>query len=102
MTKLSTVVLCSVSSPLLKQPTIAESSELFSILYLKFTVYKVKRKGDRTVACGASVLQTTLSHSAAVEHTVVCQLGHLLSMTRGRYPPASQSASAPAKMEQWC
>lgn len=40
--------------------------ELLQVLYWKPYVYKVKTKGDRTVACGAPVLLTTAydSHSS--------------------------------------
>ncbi|XP_056266749.1 uncharacterized protein LOC130191099 [Pseudoliparis swirei] len=56
-TKSLTTALSSSSRPSLIHPTTAESSEYFcrwhdSVLYWKSLVYRVKRKGDRTVPCG--------------------------------------------------
>ncbi|XP_056291925.1 uncharacterized protein LOC130207369 [Pseudoliparis swirei] len=67
-TKSLTTALSSSSRPSLIHPTTAESSEYFcrwhdSVLYWKSLVYRVKRKGDRTVPCGAPTSLTTVPDS---------------------------------------
>ena len=53
------------------RPKMAESSENFcrwqvAVLYMKYAVYRVNKKGAKTVPCGAPVLQTTVSETQSL------------------------------------
>ncbi|KAI3352203.1 hypothetical protein L3Q82_005166 [Scortum barcoo] len=73
-TKSMMTFLYSQSFPSDTHPTMAVSSENFwrwqlSVEYVKSDVYRVKRKGERTVPWGAPVLQTTTSDTQSCSLT---------------------------------
>ena len=77
-TKLSTTVLYSVSSPLSRHSSIAESSENFQRWHdskqkVKSAAEKVKRKGDRTIHWRGLELLNTVVWCLTAAHAVICQ-----------------------------
>ena len=86
-------------------PMMAVSSENFCIwrwseLYLRSDVYRLNRKGERTVPCGAPVLPQTHNHEAT--YTVVCWYVIWWSTQSAACPLQLCPASLTAVQGGWC